>query len=391
MRRIISITLLVFLLALVAVLMIPIEPTIGMKTELLPVRSYLLALYADDLSPLSGVLAIKPAKKIDTSLIVKKSINNVPKDEKSAIDSTINPIYDESVFAKQRITIEFDLGDDVFESKNQFYEMFFTDYYHFLLLYYPNILDKIKVGSAEDFLAILNKENFDNNDLWNKYTNILSEANTFMVNNNNGLIKDQPTSTFVGYCYRNNMYIKELEFLQLYFGYWRLAEKTATRFNAYADFFSDRYTSLIDVYKFFYYDESSYETYWSKEVHDAFVNPENVVKGFTNRHVYKAGEALPNMLTRRGYTFAGWYLNADFSGDRVYFVPNNNVTLYAKWVVDKEAMDKYDGEFVNMLLYNLSTTKADKSEGKVNSVKALYNALNSNAKKYCTYASILEK
>ena len=32
-----------------------------------------------------------------------------------------------------------------------------------------------------------------------------------------------------------------------------------------------------------------------------------------------------------GYTFAGWYTNAEYSGEVVTKVPAEDVTLYAKW------------------------------------------------------------
>ena len=51
----------------------------------------------------------------------------------------------------------------------------------------------------------------------------------------------------------------------------------------------------------------------------------------------KAGEEItpPSDPVKEGYTFAGWYLNADFSGDRQEIpsvMPDKNVTYYAKWV-----------------------------------------------------------
>ena len=41
-----------------------------------------------------------------------------------------------------------------------------------------------------------------------------------------------------------------------------------------------------------------------------------------------------------GYTFGGWYLSSDFSGERVAEIPSDetgDVLLYAKWISDKEA------------------------------------------------------
>lgn len=55
--------------------------------------------------------------------------------------------------------------------------------------------------------------------------------------------------------------------------------------------------------------------------------------------IYGYGEdvELATYFTKDGYTFAGWYLNADFSGEKVTTIDSTNpenVTLYAKWIAE---------------------------------------------------------
>ncbi len=51
---------------------------------------------------------------------------------------------------------------------------------------------------------------------------------------------------------------------------------------------------------------------------------------------------LAKYFTKEGYTFDGWYLNADLSGDKVESIDTanpSNITLYAKWVEKSSTID----------------------------------------------------
>ena len=62
----------------------------------------------------------------------------------------------------------------------------------------------------------------------------------------------------------------------------------------------------------------AYQPYWKS----GFANPTNPTEEFVLNAPYK-----------EGYTFAGWYTNAEFSGDKVTTVNSETTgTLYAKWV-----------------------------------------------------------
>ena len=76
---------------------------------------------------------------------------------------------------------------------------------------------------------------------------------------------------------------------------------------------------------------------------------------------------------KTGYEFDGWYLNADFTGEKTTKITvNDNVTVYAKWgklynitldanggSIDKTSVYVKAGELVNSAVSGLIPTKAD--------------------------------
>ncbi len=66
----------------------------------------------------------------------------------------------------------------------------------------------------------------------------------------------------------------------------------------------------------------------------SFVSEGNTVAELSGRAGDDLTEKLPDDPTREGYTFEGWYLNEDGSGDRQTLptvMPETDVTYYAKW------------------------------------------------------------
>ena len=50
--------------------------------------------------------------------------------------------------------------------------------------------------------------------------------------------------------------------------------------------------------------------------------------------MYSEVVELPTNVVKEGTYFAGWYLNSDFSGNRIYKIDSNikgDVTFYARW------------------------------------------------------------
>ncbi len=66
-------------------------------------------------------------------------------------------------------------------------------------------------------------------------------------------------------------------------------------------------------------------------------------------YTYGTGAPLPSDVTKTGYTFLGWYVNADFSGSAVTAIGTDetgNKSFYAKWAVNsyKVTFDANGGE-----------------------------------------------
>ena len=69
------------------------------------------------------------------------------------------------------------------------------------------------------------------------------------------------------------------------------------------------------------------------------------VTGLPTTYTTAAGLTLANPAsTRTGYTFAGWFLDENAAGDRIYALTNShagNITLYAKWTPNKYIVRYY--------------------------------------------------
>ena len=66
-------------------------------------------------------------------------------------------------------------------------------------------------------------------------------------------------------------------------------------------------------------------------------NGGTINSGVITSYTYGVGATLPTDVTREGYTFAGWYASADFSGDAVKAISaedTGNKTYWAKWTAN---------------------------------------------------------
>jgi uncharacterized repeat protein (TIGR02543 family) len=91
------------------------------------------------------------------------------------------------------------------------------------------------------------------------------------------------------------------------------------RFNLSAFFFEKEYTSWPQTPD---YSKYGLYPYYQPAWQHAYDNPTNPTEEF-----------ILNAPYREGYTFAGWYTNADLSGEKITIVESEtNDTLYAKWI-----------------------------------------------------------
>lgn len=89
-----------------------------------------------------------------------------------------------------------------------------------------------------------------------------------------------------------------------------------------------------------------------------------------NKNFYKTSE-LPIELVDpvvSGYKFAGWYENADFSGERITSIPvgtTGNITLYAKWEIESYKINyelnggEFEKEAPENYIFNTAATLID--------------------------------
>ena len=82
--------------------------------------------------------------------------------------------------------------------------------------------------------------------------------------------------------------------------------------------------------------------HWQKQAAQAYTvtlnaNDGTINSGVITSYTYGVGATLPTDVTREGYTFAGWYASADFSGDAVTAISaedTGNKTYWAKWTAN---------------------------------------------------------
>lgn len=96
------------------------------------------------------------------------------------------------------------------------------------------------------------------------------------------------------------------------------------------------------VYSVTVADYSKIVAYISAEEYEITYVLNNGEENETQIYGYGDEVELATYFTREGYTFGGWYLNADLSGDKVESIDSSNpsnITLYAKWVAEGSSSD----------------------------------------------------
>lgn len=270
-------------------------------------------------------------------------------------------------------------------SKEQLFNSFFTDFYHFIIYYYGSsaLTDK-GIMSLESFLNIASDPNGGGGTNHTGIGNLV--CNYLLKKDVNGVVSNQPNSTFIGFCYRNNLYLDVIDFLYNFFAYWRLDEKYANMNNYGADFFAESWAPTVDIAKFFYYDENTSYVKTDRMI-DCLTNTAGVVYGMDQT-------SLPMNLSLRGYKFAGWYLNSDYTGEKVTSLPDTSsgkVVLYAKWEIDFDQQQKDLVSKVEIYIYNLTTTKAIVNSVTIGYARNLYDSITRDYQdKVTNYSSLVE-
>ena len=258
--------------------------------------------------------------------------------------------------------------NNVYLSKDQLCEAFFTDFYYYIIAYHGAAhLENNNLYTVDDFVEL--SQNFTGAGANNLY-GIGNIAGRYMLEKEiNGILENQTDKAFFGFCYQNNIYRDVLPFFINFFAYWRIDEGYANQSNYGADIFAESWAPTVDIAKFFYYDEKT-----------SYVKTDRMIDCLTNTAsvVYGMDDNMQN-LRLRGYKFMGWYDNPEFSGTPVTDLTGHKA-LYAKWVEDVAQRDADAANLVDVYIYNLTTKKAVVNETTVGYVKDMYNNLSTNAK-----------
>lgn len=262
--------------------------------------------------------------------------------------------------------------DQVYHSREELRRAFFTDFYYYIAAYHgTSRLKGHEFHRAGDFWDLPGELDGVDDPEFNDIG--YAAGKYFLESASNGSLETQTENGFLGFCYQNGLYREILPFLIRFFAYWRLDEGYATLSNSGADLFAEGWAPIVDIAKFFYFNENTAYVKSARMV-DCYTNTAGVVFGLDN------GE-LPD-IRLRGYIFEGWYDNPEFSGDPVAELAHADepVHLYAKWRVDEQQQDRDNADLVSIYIYNLTTNWAVRNANTVGHVKKMYDALTENAK-----------
>lgn len=240
-------------------------------------------------------------------------------------------------FRPTEFTVTYNLNYDVYYTKNELFVDYFTDFYNFMLENTEVDFSQYKIENVEQFLEFCANWDANGRDSFYGVGDAFDEY--YVTVDIGGTLENQPTSTFIGYCYQNNKYEEFIPFLMQFFAYWRTDEGYTgggdDPNNLGNDFFASPWASLVDTCKFFYFTSKNlndtYPWFNSKRVKDALDNVPGVV-----------GDSLPTVGTiedpvkfidpvRKGYKFLGWYDENDNLVTEAYYA----MTVKAKWEEEK--------------------------------------------------------
>lgn len=274
---------------------------------------------------------VGPTKKGYTFSYWSTDLNGLTKfNFNKHITSDIN-LY--AQFIPTLYTVTLNSGYENYKDKNELCISFYTDFYNFLKEYTDFNFEKYEIVDQETFISFCKDWNANGKDSFYGVGDALGKY--YVTLDIGGTLENQPTSTFIGYCYQNNMYLDFIPHLIQFFAYWRTDEGytggSSDPNNLGNDFFASAWASLVDTCKFFHFtSENLNDTYpWfqSKRVKNALDNIPGVGSGISQiTGDIENPVTLPTPV-RAGYIFLGWYDEEDNKVSEV----EEDITLYAKW------------------------------------------------------------
>lgn len=191
--------------------------------------------------------------------------------------------------------IDHKLGVDIWNSKKELFEAFFKEFYNFILTHDgAEDLKKHNITNVYDFYKYADW-NADGKD--SCYAMGFTFHKYYLTPEEEGKIENQPESTFIGYCYHNNLFSDFINFLITFFAWWR-NDEGCTCFNPYNhadEFFNSSWAALVDTCKLFYLNAQSVYHWQSFRVKYALDN----IPGIILKHP----KSIDDSIVVAGYEF----------------------------------------------------------------------------------------
>lgn len=240
---------------------------------------------------------------------------------------------------------EHKIGNDFWLSKKQLFESFYGDFYDFILSKNgEKDLRAKNINSKEDFYAYAD---------WyadgqeNCYAMGFAFHDYFLTAIEGGKMEEQPTDTFIGYCYHNGKYLDFLNFLVTFFAWWRNDEH-CTCFDPYNradEFCNSNWAVLVDTSKLFYFTAETVFGWQSFRVKYAIDNIPGTFKTDYQEEITYEEEAVLPRLRVAGYEFEGWFdengnLVTKASGDIEVVAKFKRKDIYNYWEKEEKTIKK---------------------------------------------------
>lgn len=231
---------------------------------------------------------------------------------------------------KKKVVLKFighELQKDLWNSKKELFNNFMGDFYDFILEKDgKEDLEKNNIKSKQEFLDFA--ADWYAGGMDSCYALGFGYHKYYATANGDYNIENQPTDTFVGYCYHNDIFKDFLKFLVSFFAYWR-NDEGCTCFNPYNkcdNMFVSSWASLVDTGKLFCLNADTVYWWQSFRVKYCLDNiPGVILSEFNNSIEFDDELELPTPRVA-GYQFLGWF---DENGNEISKV-DSNCLVYAK-------------------------------------------------------------
>lgn len=260
-------------------------------------------------------------------------LNDVKYDLDSAVTSELTLVAKFSAKDDGKVHVEYDFGYDCYQTKEDLRKAYYNDFYNFLVSKNARELSTYNISSFEDFDTFMMTFKYGDRNEMTTIGNAFGKY--YLTKDENGIAENQPTSTFIGYIWKQGKYHDFIEHLVTFFAYWRTDEGYSQNDSHGNDFFYSNWASMVDTAKFFYFDGDTLQTNFDGIYH--WFTSERVKYALDHipgvgrvRLVYASSEAieLPTDITRDGYKFGGWKDN----DNNDITVATANTKVFAQWV-----------------------------------------------------------